>query len=384
MIRSPMEPSLPSNLCPLADRASRAAVERASALFADSLLAACLDAVPVFVTVLNRSRQIVFANASLAGFLQLGSREVIYGQRPGEALDCTHSGDGPDGCGTSELCQVCGADRAIDRALRGSAEVQEFRITRRNGSSLDLRVWATPLQYQGDWFAVAVFADVSHEKRRGALERVFFHDILNTASALSWGLQSLQTGSPGADPGALSLLQRTARELIEEIQGQRTLGAAEDGELTPVPVAVSGRAVLQEAVELYRGHRVAAGRRLELDPGATETPLVTDPLLLKRVLGNLIKNALEACRPGEAVTAGCGPVQSHGVEFWVHNPGGIPREVQLQLFQRSFSTKGAGRGLGTYSIRLLTEKYLRGEVSFSSSREDGTTFRVRCPRDLSA
>ncbi len=57
----------------------------------------------------------------------------------------------------------------------------------------------------------------------------------------------------------------------------------------------------------------------------------------------------------------------------------MPREVQLQIFQRSFSTKGLGRGLGTYSVRLLTERYLKGSVSFTSSAEFGTTFRVRCP-----
>jgi sensor histidine kinase regulating citrate/malate metabolism len=49
------------------------------------------------------------------------------------------------------------------------------------------------------------------------------------------------------------------------------------------------------------------------------------------------------------------------------------------IFQRSFSTKGFGRGLGTYSIRLLTERYLKGSVSFTSSALSGTIFRVRYP-----
>jgi len=55
-------------------------------------------------------------------------------------------------------------------------------------------------------------------------------------------------------------------------------------------------------------------------------------------------------------------------------------DVQLQLFQRSFSTKsGTGRGVGSYSVKLLTEKYLRGTVTFSSSEAQGTTFTVRLP-----
>jgi len=58
----------------------------------------------------------------------------------------------------------------------------------------------------------------------------------------------------------------------------------------------------------------------------------------------------------------------------------MPLEVQRQLFTRSFSTKGTGRGLGTYSIKLITEKYLQGTVSFVSNEEQGTVFTVRYPR----
>jgi signal transduction histidine kinase len=61
----------------------------------------------------------------------------------------------------------------------------------------------------------------------------------------------------------------------------------------------------------------------------------------------------------------------------------MPKEIQLQIFARSFSTKGQGRGLGTYSVRLLTEKYLKGKVWFKSSEKQGTTFYICIPYDLS-
>jgi signal transduction histidine kinase len=57
----------------------------------------------------------------------------------------------------------------------------------------------------------------------------------------------------------------------------------------------------------------------------------------------------------------------------------MPKEVQMQIFQRSFSTKGKGRGIGTYSIKLLTETYLGGKVSFRSEERHGTTFRIDLP-----
>jgi sensor histidine kinase regulating citrate/malate metabolism len=87
----------------------------------------------------------------------------------------------------------------------------------------------------------------------------------------------------------------------------------------------------------------------------------------------MVKNALEASKKGERVTLGCKEVEN-GIEFFVHNPDYIPPRIQLQIFNRSFSTKGKNRGLGTYSMKLLTEKYLQGRVSFVTDKEKGTTF----------
>jgi sensor histidine kinase regulating citrate/malate metabolism len=60
----------------------------------------------------------------------------------------------------------------------------------------------------------------------------------------------------------------------------------------------------------------------------------------------------------------------------VRNDTIIPENVKMQLFQRSFSTKGQGRGIGTYSIKLLTENYLKGKVSFISNETERTVFSV--------
>ncbi|HOX23196.1 MAG TPA: ATP-binding protein, partial [Elusimicrobiales bacterium] len=61
-------------------------------------------------------------------------------------------------------------------------------------------------------------------------------------------------------------------------------------------------------------------------------------------------------------------------------PTPMEEAVRVRIFQRSFSTKGSGRGLGTYSIRLLTEKYLRGKASLAAD-EHGTTFIITLPAD---
>jgi sensor histidine kinase regulating citrate/malate metabolism len=87
----------------------------------------------------------------------------------------------------------------------------------------------------------------------------------------------------------------------------------------------------------------------------------------------MLKNALEATVKGQAVTMGCELVEDK-VQFWVLNPGHIPPDVQSQVFKWSFSTKGKNRGLGTYSMRMLSERYLDGRVYFSSTPAEGTKF----------
>ena len=57
----------------------------------------------------------------------------------------------------------------------------------------------------------------------------------------------------------------------------------------------------------------------------------------------------------------------------------MPRNVQLQVFQRSFSTKGPGRGIGTYSMKLFAEQYLKGKIWFTTEKSTGTTFYFSIP-----
>ena len=363
-----------------AQRAAPQDIDRLTRLIAgQKLLGVLPDAVPCILLVVNEHRQIVFANERLLELLPPEQRQAgIFGRRPGEVLGCVHAFENGEGCGTTESCSVCGALNAILTSLRGGTRVEECRITRADGEALDLRVWTTPLAVDGEQFTVFAALDISHEKRRQALERIFLHDIGNVASGLKWYTELLERGNPDKSREFQTALGQLSRELLDEIDGQRTLVRAESGELVVMPERLGTRQLLREAVELYRHHPVAHERHLHIDPDAADIAVTSDRTLLSRVLCNLIKNALEACRAGQTVTVGCAR-PGDTIEFWVHNPGVMPHAVQLQVFQRSFSTKGEGRGLGTYSIKLLTERYLHGRVSFTSNPEQGTTFTVHYP-----
>jgi signal transduction histidine kinase len=65
--------------------------------------------------------------------------------------------------------------------------------------------------------------------------------------------------------------------------------------------------------------------------------------------------------------------------YRVTNEAVISEEIRAQLFHRSFSTKGRGRGIGTYAARLFVEDFLGGRIDVSSGPGAGTTFSVALP-----
>lgn len=372
----------PTNFAP-AERASIGTLQTQADFWLEHpLLQRVFDTVPDIVLILNQERQIVFTNKTLLQTLGLADEKQVLGLRPGEALGCVHAIETAGGCGTTEFCKTCGAVKAILSSLGGKKAVEECRIILQNGEALDLQVWATPLQVEAELFSVFAVKDISHEKRRRVLERIFFHDLLNAAGGLRGFVGILQEAKPAELETIKEAIVKLSDRLIEEINGQRELSLAENNELVVDLDPINSITLLRELIEMYTRHDVARNRSLHLDPAAELITFMSDARLLRRVIGNMIKNALEATPPGKTVTLSC-RVAGEEVEFSVHNPVFMPRNVQLQMFQRSFSTKGADRGLGTYSMKLLSERYLKGWVSFTSSPEEGTVFIGRYPLDPS-
>jgi hypothetical protein len=373
--------SLPTPKLARFDGASRAPIAVPTLPFPGfDLLTGILNTLPNIFLVLDSQRRVAFANKALLTLLGLPDDRAVRGRRSGDLLGCVHADETEGGCGTTDYCQVCGALSTILASLRGTSAVSECRIRQKDGGALDLRVSASPLVLGGECFSLVVVEDIGDAKRRAVLEQVFFHDILNLAGVLTGYaslLRDLPEGSPQLGHFKDKLYQASMR-LVDEIQMQRDLIAAENGELALRPSCVQSLAFLGSVQDCYRVHDAAKDRDIQIDPQSDDVLFDSDPVLLERVLGNLVKNALEAIPPGEIVTLRC-RATAEQVIFEVHNPTVMLREVQLQVFQRSFSTKGKGRGLGTYGVKLLSERYLGGSVTFTTSPEYGTTFRVVYP-----
>lgn len=340
------------------------------AFLEDTGLRRALDAIPQPILVLNQARQLVWGNLSLVQ--KIGrSLEAMLGEREGEVLNCEHVRDCSAGCGHSEHCVDCGADLSIRAGLAGQTNTKECSISRGAGDAMDLRITTSPVLEMESTYVFCAVEDISHEKRREALERLFFHDIINSLGAIQGAATLLCNASEEERPQLAWLLTEQARTALDEVNSQRELSAAESGQLPLQEERVLCDKVLEDVAANYRVHPDFPGRDIAVRSGGGPLELGVDVTLLRRVLGNMTKNALEACTSTVTLSA---DDDDDGVVFRVHNQGMIPPAIRLQIFKRSFSTKGSGRGLGTYGMKLFGERILGGKVWFDTSVGNGTTF----------
>jgi signal transduction histidine kinase len=317
-------------------------------------------------------------NERVFKMLELTSIRENCGLRPGELFRCVHVEDGPNGCGTSVFCKECGFVNAILESNSTGAKVQkECRLRRKDdGKAIDLLVAVSPIEILGENFSIATLSDISAVKRKELFERLFFHDMLNLAGGIQGLAELLKDQLENGQKELAEAIDIASNSLISEIQAQKTMKLAEDGDLTAKPEPLDSAKLLKELASVYARHEVADGKRIAIG-NAPEIQFSSDKGILERVIGNMLKNALEASPLGGQVTIGCADHPDSGeLEFHVDNQGVIPESAQRQIFNRSFSTNGTGRGQGTHSMKLLGEKYLKGRVDFISAPEIGTTFRI--------
>lgn len=339
-----------------------------------------LDRIPDLILILNKYRQVVFANKAIHNSLAIADRREIYGKRPGEIFSCIHSFEEKTGCGTAKSCTYCGALISILQGLNGLENSQECRIiTHPDNDSLTMRVTSAPMNKEDNDFLVFTLVDISDEKRREVLERIFFHDIFNTASSISSLAVLLDMELPSEYDEYKIMMKQSSSRLIDEIKSQRMILSAEKGDLVLEKTNFSLREFIQQIINTNKNYEFA--KNSKIIPGEIpDIKIYTDRALLGRVMSNLTKNALEAVYPSGTVVIRT-EYEKPALKLFVTNNTVMSEKVKTQIFKKSFSTKGTGRGIGTYSIKLYTEKYLKGKVSFTSSEIEGTTFLIEVPID---
>ncbi|WDP92995.1 MAG: HAMP domain-containing histidine kinase [Desulfobacter sp.] len=343
---------------------------------------AVLEVSSGILVVLNQDRQIVALNHVFLEELGLPDIEDVLGLRLGESLRCIHAFKEPSGCGTTEHCETCGAAIAMMSAIDDDIEKEQIcaLVSDRKGSISDicLKVRAKPITVDGNRWILFYAHDITQQQFWLNMDRVFFHDINNTLTALYGNAQMLQMTEP--DNRDIAAICRSIERLVNEIGVQKEFSHHRDAAYTPVTLPVCMSQIKKELEGIISGHKASSGKRISSDWPKEDIILNTDHLLLARVLGNMVINALEATPPAGEIRIAVTLLDNTSVKWEIWNRSHIPAPVQKRIFQRYYSSKtGKGRGLGTYSMKLFGESYLKGKVAFTSSPEKGTTFTFTLP-----
>lgn len=106
--------------------------------------------------------------------------------------------------------------------------------------------------------------------------------------------------------------------------------------------------------------------------------VTADPDLLKRILGNLVINAVQAMPDGGKLNINSFQEPGDTIITVQDTGAGIPEAVKPKLFTPMFTTKPKGQGFGLAIVKRMTEA-LNGTVTFESEEGKGTKFIIRLP-----
>jgi two-component system cell cycle sensor histidine kinase/response regulator CckA len=200
------------------------------------------------------------------------------------------------------------------------------------------------------------------------------HDFNNVLCALRLQLDLVKRHrSPGLEEDVARAVGTvgSGERLVQQL-----LGYARARESQPLAVhvnrAIEARRDLWEAA-------VGAGNQLDLDIAAERLVVEIDPVLLERMVMNLVTNAKEAMPSGGRVRLTLRGEGEHALLEVSDTGVGIEEAMRSRIFEPYFTTKGAGTGLGLSTVLAIVEK-AGGRIDVQSVPGDGTTITVRLPR----
>jgi signal transduction histidine kinase len=132
--------------------------------------------------------------------------------------------------------------------------------------------------------------------------------------------------------------------------------------------------IVNDALKERISNDIKAIIRIE-DNAKTAT---VEPTYMKRILGNLILNAVQAMPNGGTLTIHAFQEENSLVVTVEDTGEGIPENVKTNLFKPLFTTKSKGQGFGLAVCKRLVEA-LGGTITFQSTPGKGTKFTVRIP-----
>jgi two-component system nitrogen regulation sensor histidine kinase NtrY len=201
------------------------------------------------------------------------------------------------------------------------------------------------------------------------------HEMKNPLTPIRFAISHLKRDAAPHQTETLEVIATEAARLEQLAREFTEFGRLPEGPPADVDLAE----LLEELTRTSLPDGVSA--RLTIAPGAHTVTGHYDPL--RRALGNILRNAVEAMGGRGHLDLGSGE-RDGGVVVTVadHGPG-IPPERQGSLFEPYYTSKPDGTGLGLTLVRQTVEAH-GGTIQVSETAGGGATFELWLPRGAAA
>jgi signal transduction histidine kinase len=233
----------------------------------------------------------------------------------------------------------------------------------------------------------ALTARARLERVKDDLANMVVHDLKNPVNGILMMTQLAlrkAAGLPDAQRSYLLQIERTCREMMRLIQNLLEISKIEEGKMPVAHEPIVLAEVVDEVLREYAPVAEQAGRRLRIDVATDLPPVVGDRALLKRVLVNLVVNALRHSGSDRVLVEGRrlgGQVMINVIDYG----HGIPPEEQALVFEKFRAVRrspsddpGGDTGLGLPFCKLAVER-MGGRITLASTVGVSTAFTVALP-----
>ncbi len=242
---------------------------------------------------------------------------------------------------------------------------------------------------------VLTFNDASERHRVERIRRDFVanasHELRTPLTSIRGFVEALEDGAvqqPATATRFLAKIRNHADRMTLLVDDLLELSRLETGERAPEYVETQPHDVVEEVVALFQD--LALRKRISLSALDRGAPLVvTDPERLRRMLENLIDNAVKYTPEGGCVEVTSAPVPNGANVVVSDNGPGIGPEHLERIFERFYRVDKArsrelgGTGLGLSIVKHLAEG-MGASVSVRSTPGRGSRFTVFLPERPSA
>lgn len=227
---------------------------------------------------------------------------------------------------------------------------------------------------------------LAHQRERladiGAITAKVVHDLGNPLAALSMQAQLILRRTRSGETIAVSKVQEPAQQILSTLRRLEELvhefnDFAREQRLEIRPITIA--AFLRSCVDLWKPLAAERGITLEIPAASTAMPVLhADDVMLRRVLDNLIKNAIEAIDSGPGTVVVSAEIAAPGkVRISVDDTGsGVPDSIDVfKLFE---TTKPLGTGIGLAVAKQIVGAH-GGTIGHAPRSPSGTSFHFELP-----